>query len=94
MRTTGTTFDIFHDDETEKEYEIQINWVHDYAPDIMYFSNGDPGEPGYSDITYNLVVIAIDGEPVSPDTEVPEWLTDDMITESLDLDDYDDDYND
>lgn len=76
------------------EYEIQVCWRHHYSPAVMYLSNGDPGYPEESETDWTVELTAIDGEPVTAGTEIPEWITPEMIEQEIDLSNCYNDYDD
>lgn len=85
--TSGVTFLNFYHPIDESLYEICVTWKHYHESAIMYTLNGD-GSPEESEVTWTLELTAIDDEPVAPGTEIPEWITEDMIMQELDLNDY------
>lgn len=93
-KTSGVTYMTFEHPIDGSVHEIQVTWKHDYSPAVNYLPNGDPGYPEESDVDWKSELTAIDEEPVTPGTEIPEWITADMIYEELDLNDYYDGYDD
>jgi hypothetical protein len=54
----------------------------------MYLSNGDPGYPDESELTWDCELVSINDEPVQPGTPVPDWVTVEMIEQEIDINDY------
>jgi hypothetical protein len=92
--TNGLSYMTFEHPMDGNIYEIEVSWRYVYSPAVMYLSNGDPGYPDETDLTWTAELISIDDVLVTPGTPVPDWITEDMICEEIDLDNcYDGDDN-
>ena len=86
-KTYGASYLTFYDPVDEIPYEILVSWSYYYSPATMYRSNGDPGDPEESELDWKCELISINDVPVVLGTEVPDWITAEMIEEEIDLND-------
>ena len=73
MKYSGSLY--FYNEETEQEFELQIEFRYHYDPGRYYMPNGDPGYPAET----SADIIKIFNED-----EKPSWITDEMIDKAFD----------
>ena len=66
----------FYNEETEAEFELEIEFGYHYDPGRYYMTNGDPGYP--SEETADIVQIFNEDKK-------PDWVTDEMIDEEFEI---------
>lgn len=81
-----TTVELYHP-ETDENYTFCVDWRYCFTRGQMYLSNGDPGYPDEEDLEWTPTLTHIDGQPVEATTELPDWVSVEMIEEHLDLSD-------
>jgi len=67
---------FFYNEETEAQFELEIEFRYHYDPGRYYMPNGDPGYP--SEETADIVQI------FNEDNK-PDWVTDEMIDDEFDI---------
>ena len=68
--------EIYFEDENAKEfkeYKVEVSFEYYYDSGRNYMPNGDPGYPGYESLDFKI----------ENETEVPDWITDEMIEDRL-----------
>lgn len=78
--------ELYHP-ETDVNYQLVVDWRHEFIRGFHSYPNGDPGEPDEEYLDWNAVITHIDGQPVPVQTELPDWITAEMIEEQLDTGD-------
>ena len=66
----------FYNEETEAEFELEIEFGYHYDPGRYYMPNGDPGYPSET----TAYIWEIFNEDKKPD-----WITDEMIDEEFEI---------
>ena len=66
----------FYNEETEAEFELEIEFGYHYDPGRYYMPNGDPGYPSET----TAYIWQIFNEDKKPD-----WVTDELIDEEFEI---------
>lgn len=88
MRTYGRSSVVCHHPNMDDEYcLLDVKWHH-------YYSQPSLEEPGDDDYELdNITLISVCDERVAKDTPVPDWVTNEMIWDGVDMFDYYDGHN-
>ena len=81
-----STVELYHP-ETDENYTIVVDWKYYFERGRYSMPNGDPGYPDEEELTWTATLTHIQGEPVAAETELPDWITVEMIEEHMDLSD-------
>lgn len=76
--------DCYHPDMDDEYCTVEVRWSHYYKP----ATREDPPEEEYE--IMDMKLITSNGDYMPRGTEIPDWVTDDMLWDGIDLGDFND----